>query len=190
MRKHLALVAIAAAVGAGAAGAAAPTKPSSFDRHFVVAAAQSNGFEIAAGNRYARRGGGQGLCGLAKRLVTDHTRSMQELTALAVTLHVKLTQPFDPLLTYDVQQMSRLQAAPVGAGGATAGQTLDQGSQALQIAAHKHAILEFQEAARAADDARLRAFAQRMLPKLREHLKMARDANGDTARVANGACNR
>jgi putative membrane protein len=47
----------------------------------------------------------------------------------------------------------------------------------LQVSAHKDAVSLFERYAKGGDNADLKAFAAKTLPRLKEHLKMAEDLN-------------
>jgi putative membrane protein len=163
-------------VGAVGAAQAATTKVSPFDRHFVVTAAENNTFELAAAAVARSRGASTGLCDFAARLIEDHKRSATELTKLAAQLRVAAPTRLSPLDQWIVTQM-RSWASGTTPPSTTTGVQFNDGFWRLQAAAHRQAIRDFVEAANAADDMRVRAFARATLPTLREHLRIALKAD-------------
>jgi putative membrane protein len=194
MAAATAAAAMAVALGQAATPAA---KPSTFDRHFLGTAAQSDRFELASAALALRRAKSDVVCNLAQRLLTDHRRSSLELTTIAVSLHVKLPPAASPLQQWAILELA---AAPLTTtGGMTSPATpparmFNAIFAGLQVAAHQHAILDFAEAARAADDASVRSFAKRSLPVLRAHERMAAAAARTSGKKTNAgvaaACKR
>jgi hypothetical protein len=78
-RGAVAAAGAAAAMSVAGAGAAQPGKPSAFDRHFLMAAAANDRFEIATATLARRRGQSETVCDLAARLTPTtnarHSRS-------------------------------------------------------------------------------------------------------------------
>jgi putative membrane protein len=176
-------LAVAAAVvlaTVGVAGAAPRPELSPFDRHFLIAAAESNTFELATATSAQSRGQTRGVCDLAARLIADHKRAAAEMAGLVARVGVKVPKRLNPLQQWALRQTGTF---PVGTGTPGGGTRLEEGFPDLQAAAHRLVIRDFAEAARVAENAQVRAFAKRMLPVLRRHLEQA----VETADEAGGA---
>ena len=182
--------AAAAALSVGVAGAAEPTqKASAFDRHFIMAAAQNDRFEIASATLARRVGQGEALCDFAERLARDHARSLSQLTALARTVRVNLPRTANPVQQWAVRFASTLPVRATGTTGTTTtGPTFEDVFTDLQAAAHRHAIVEFAHAARVAEHPRVRSFARAQLPTLRAHLKMVEELEEEEQPTLPGGC--
>ena len=96
------------------------------------------------------------------RMVTDHKKANDELKQIVArkgaTLPTKLTH-------HDNRMMDRLQKAT--------GADFDKEYASAMLKDHRTDVKEFEKAAQSADDPDIKAFAQKILPTLQEHLKMA-----------------
>ena len=177
-RALFAVVAAAAVVSVAGAGAGGPAqKPSTFDRHFLMAAAENDRFEIATATLARRRGQTEAVCDFAARLLTDHRRSSSQLASLARTVRVTLPRKANPFQQWALGQLLNMPLTVTT--GTTAGQTFAEGFTRLQAAAHRQAIRTFAEAARLAEHPRVRSFAQANLPTLRAHLKAVEEIDDE-----------
>jgi putative membrane protein len=171
---------LAALTGAAVASAAAPQQTSAYDRHFLRFAAQTDRFEILAATAVRQRGGSADFCDLAARLLADHRRSSRELAPIAAQLRVTLPKTPTPLQQWAYGELQ--QAAPAAAAGAVGtpeDERVADVFQTLQRAAHREAIMMFEEASRVATSPRVREFAAATLPALREHLAMVNRLDTD-----------
>jgi putative membrane protein len=177
-RAAAAIAAVALLPAIAAAAAPGPPKLSPFDRHFLVAAWQSNHFEIVSAVQARQRARVGAVCTLAGRLIADHTRAGLELTTLAVSVGVRLPPKPAPLQQWALASIRVLPgASPPGTSGTTPpSQTFEHGFAQLQVALHLQAIGDFSEAARVAENPKIRALARRMLPMLHAHLRLAQAA--------------
>lgn len=120
----------------------------------------------------------------ANRMVEDHGRANQELRTLAAARGVSLPAPVT------AHNATTGVSASEAGGKAQArhatglhgdvnkltglsGDAFDREYAKLMVAHHKTNVQAFQRAAASAQDPELKAFAQRTLPTLQEHLKMA-----------------
>jgi putative membrane protein len=101
----------------------------------------------------------------AAKMEQDHTKTNDELTALATSKNVKL--PTGP---------STVQKSKAKAMSALDGAKFDrQYADTMGVKAHEDTLKMFQKAATGAKDPDVKAFAAKTLPALQEHLKMSRD---------------
>jgi len=140
------------------------------DSTFVREAAQSGLAEVQMGNLVQQNAQSQQLKDFGQRLVTDHTRANEELMQIAQQKGI--TAP-TTISAHDQHMMSKLS----GLNGAE----FDRMCQQDAVAAHEKAIKLFQTEAQSGQDAELKAFAQKTLPTLQEHLRMARQASGSSS---------
>lgn len=135
------------------------------DRDFLENAAQSGLAEVE-GSRIALESDASPLVrGFAEKMIEDHTRANEELMKLAE--RKGFTLPDEP---------SVAQRAELLALRALSGEPFNRAYAArIGEAAHEDAVELFRRATTETQDPEIRAYAEKMLPKLEEHLKMARD---------------
>jgi putative membrane protein len=162
-------------------GPAAPAAPSKADtptvalgetdRAFVTQAASSGLAEVEASRIAAEKAADPQVKSFAEKLVKDHAQSNQELQRIASAKGVAL--PTAP----DGEQRAKLQKFRELIGGAVERSFLQQ----FGVDAHREAIKLFERQSSEGADADLKAFAEKTLPALREHLAMAERLDGGMA---------
>jgi len=159
-KMHLTAVLAALLMGAAivASSPARATVASPFDEHWLKASAEGSLYEVAVGNLALRKGSG-GVCSVAQVLVTDHTKSLKDTLALAKRLGVKLPTRPNPLQRQLVVEYSR-----------ATGFTFQRMFAAIGVACFAPTSTRQIEAAKKAEDARVRAFARKEVPTLKMHL--------------------
>lgn len=158
LRASLAAIALAAAPLVHAASLAQA------DIDFVNKAAQSGQYEVLTGGLGKSKGTAPPTKAFATQMVTDHTKSGEELKALA---QKKGLQVPTELADKQKQQMKMLESTGSGA--------FDKAYAKDNVMAHEEAVALFRKASQDAADPDLKAFAGRTLPTLEHHLKMAKD---------------
>lgn len=138
--------------------------PSTAD--FVKEAAMSDMTEIAT-SKLAQERGDADAKAFAAQMVTDHTKTSEELKAL-VTAGVKAEIPasLDDAHQKKVDKLKDAKSEDF---------TADYAS--MQVSAHKDAVSLFERYAKGGDDANLKDWAGRTLPHLQHHLEMAQTLN-------------
>jgi putative membrane protein len=138
----------------------------SVTRHFLVAAAQSNLFEIQSGQLATQKGQSPGVRELGAMLVADHTAELERLTALAERFGIELpTRP-------NAKQRAQLQALEAAAPGEFDALFLE-----VQRVAHVKAIALYRLAALKAAKP-VRVDAVNALPVLGIHLGVVMQLQG------------
>jgi putative membrane protein len=146
------------------------------DAGFLKQAAQNGHAEIEASKLAQTKATQSDVKTFAGKMVEDHQKASQELMQLAQSKGVKL--PDDPSL----MQRGRLKLLS-GADG----EKFDRRyAESFGVKAHEDNLKLFKEAAANAKDADVKAFAQKTLPKLEEHLTMARSMESAVAPTAAG----
>lgn len=156
------------ASGRAGAPAQAATALAREDQDFLAATAASGLFELAMAQMALQRAGHPEVRRFAQLLATHHAGANQELQALAQSKGVTLPTdaPADKTAL-----LARL--------GNSRGADFDrQFVQTVGVRAHREDIALFERGAREARDPQVRAFAQRMLPLLQQHLDAARQLPG------------
>jgi putative membrane protein len=136
----------------------------STDRAFLMTAAQDGKMEVEISQMAANRASKKEVKNYAQRMVTDHTRANQELMSLARTkgLDLKDEPSYGERRKNMIEPMSRMSGAD-----------FDREFMKQQVEHHRTDVASFEKHSKAADDPDVRAWAQKTLPVLREHLKMA-----------------
>jgi putative membrane protein len=134
------------------------------DRTFALKAAQGNIDGADLGRLAMTHASNEGVKDLAKRLVEDHSKANGDLTAIADKEKINLPKE----LGDKARQLKTKLAAMKGA---------DFDRMFLQnlIREHKEDIDMFQSEAQNGNDRRIKDFANRTLPVLRQHLQLAED---------------
>lgn len=100
----------------------------------------------------------------ANRMIKDHTATSNELKPIAQKLNVTIPTALDKA---HADKLDKLKQAK--------GADFDKLYDEMQVEAHEGAVGMFETYSRNGEDAQLKAFAEKHLRALREHLKMARE---------------
>lgn len=155
------------ATSAGAQEAKARSKAkagsAAAEQAFVTQAAQGGQAEVQLGKLASEHGTHPDVKQFGDRLVRDHGQANQELAALAA--QKGWTAPDKPAKKHqaDEQRLSRL-----------TGDAFDRAYMQHMVKDHEMDVRAFEQAARQVDDAELKAWIEKALPTLREHLDRAR----------------
>jgi putative membrane protein len=142
------------------------------DANFMEQAAQNGNAEIAASKLAQAKAKRPEVKAFADKMVTDHMRVADELKQLAASKKVDL--PIDP----SVMQKGKLKMIEAGSDDKFDERYIRE----FGVKAHEETLRLFETAAQKATDADVKAFAQKTLPALQDHLEMARKlAGGSTA---------
>ena len=151
--------------GQGASGAARKSGLSRADEGFLTQAAQNGHAEVEASKLAMEKASDPKVKEFARKMVEDHTQANQELEKLASSKGVDL--PDGPSLLQKGKSKLMLSTAD--------GESFDRRyADSMGVEAHEDNIELFEEAVKEAEDAEVKAYAQKVLPKLQEHLKMAK----------------
>jgi putative membrane protein len=167
----------ATAAGTPSAGApAASAAASEADRKFVEQAASSGIAEVQIAQHTMANAASADVKKLAEQLHQDHSKANQELTRIATAKGMMLPAAPAPDKRAEVDKIREL-----------SGDDLDRTVVAKLAESHRASIHLFENEARAGHDPALKAFAEKTLPTLREHLKMVERtsaAAGSSAQTA------
>jgi putative membrane protein len=134
------------------------------DHGFMATAARANLAEVELGRLADSRGTDAEVKKFAQHMIDDHSQANSKLKDLAQKKGVQLpTTPDDA----QKEEASRLSAL--------SGAEFDKKYAAMMVKDHEKAVALFQEESKGARDADVRDFAEKTLPTLQHHLKMARD---------------
>lgn len=140
------------------------------DAEFMTKVAYANLAEVEMGRLADSKGSNADLKRFAQRMVEDHGEANRELSDLAQKKGVHLPTRPDDAAQKDSARLAELSGAE-----------FDKKYAASMVDAHTKAVALFEEHSGTTKDADVRTFINKMLPVLREHLKMARDLSGKVA---------
>jgi putative membrane protein len=159
------------------AAARAGAKESSLSepyRTFVILAWQFGLREIAAANVALVKAKSDKVKGYAKMMATDHMKNGAELRGIAERGYVKAGQVDDK------------NGAKIETLKKSSGADFDRAYMADMVQGHRAAVALFEDAQKDVADADLKAYIERTLPTLRQHLSAAQQISKD---VEGGAAN-
>ena len=136
------------------------------DQEFMTQVASSGLAEVEIGKIGQSKASHADVKMLAERIVKDHTKVNEELTELAREAGVKLPDRPMPEHQKHVDHFRDYK-----------GEAFDKEFTTHMIKGHEKSIELFTRASKEARDARLKAFATKTLPTLKEHLELARKAD-------------
>jgi putative membrane protein len=139
---------------------------STADETFVKTASQHGLGEAQIAALGVKKAAREDVKAIAEKMVTDHSAANTELAALAKSKGVMISVVTDPS---DTKNMKDLENEPTG-------DAFDKAFLAQLEDDHKASIDLFEDAADDAKDAEVKAWAAKILPTLREHLKHVQEA--------------
>ena len=153
-------------------------KLSHADKEFIEDAAKGGMAEVQSGKLAAEKASDPAVKEFGNRMVQDHTKANEELQQLAQSKGVKLP---DKEKFMDRHEASKLQKL--------SGPDFDREYSQHALKDHQKDVKKFQEAANKLKDSDLKAWAQKTLPVLQEHLAMAQKlpANNGEQNALSGA---
>jgi putative membrane protein len=132
------------------------------DKEFLSKAGMGGLFEVEAGRLALQKAENPDVKAYAQRIVTDHSKANAELAQLATAKGTALPTELDGELEERIQHLSSL-----------SGEEFDKAYMQHMTPDHQKDIAEFERAASGAADSDVKAWAAKVLPALREHLKLA-----------------
>jgi putative membrane protein len=150
----------------------------SSDQKFIMEAAMGGMAEVELGRLAAERGSSDGVKQFGQRMVDDHSRANSELMQLTTARGVNVPASLDTKHQALMTRMSQLSGA-----------AFDRAYAKEMVKDHQKDVSLFQKQATRGADGDLRAFAAKTLPTLQEHLRMARELNGNGGGMINGNTN-
>jgi putative membrane protein len=150
-----------AAQSAGAQTAA--TTVSDADRKFVTKAAQDGMAEVQLGQLAQEKGQSDQVKQFGARMVQDHTQANDQLKSIAQAKGIALPAAVEGKHRKHLEKMQNLSGAE-----------FDRAYMKHMVDDHQKAVKLFKREAERGSDADLKAFAASTLPKLQDHLAMAK----------------
>jgi putative membrane protein len=132
---------------------------------FVKKVAMSDMLEVQSSQLALSRSADADTRPFAEKMVKDHTQTSVELKGLVDSGKVKAQLP----TALDSEHLKKLDDLK-----AKSGKDFDAAYDRMQLQAHEEAVALFEQYARSGDNADLKAWAEKTLPHLKEHLAMAK----------------
>jgi putative membrane protein len=136
------------------------------DNTFVMKAAQGGMAEVELGKLAESHAASDKVKEFGRRMVTDHSKANDELKSIASSKGVTLPGSIAAKDQATMDRLSKLNGA-----------AFDKAYMADMVKDHRTDVAEFRKEANGGQDADVKAFAQKTLPTLEEHLKMAEDTD-------------
>jgi putative membrane protein len=131
--------------------------------------------EVELGRLAVERASNARVKEFGQRMVNDHTSANTELRVAAREQGIVLPTELDTEHKAVVDKLSRL-----------SGSAFDQAYMRDMVMDHEEDVAEFSRAAQSPGDSPVKSFAAKALPTLQDHLKMARDVDGELGRSTGG----
>lgn len=132
------------------------------DYKFVSEAARGGMAEVELGQLAKQKATDQNIRSFGEKMMADHKKANEELKQIVARKGAVLPAT---LSHHENSTIEKLQKAT--------GADFDKEYAAAMVKDHKTDVKEFEKAAQSSDDPDIKAFAQKILPTLQEHLRMA-----------------
>jgi len=180
MKSWLSTAAVVCAMAAGPALSFAQDKPATMkpgtaamdaksgapspDSAFIKTAVLDGMAEVDLGNLAATNAESNDVKAFAQKMVADHGKAGDELKTIASQKNVTLPTELDAKHKAVKTRLSNLK-----------GKAFDSAYVSQMLAGHREAVALFQREAKSGKDADVKAFAEKTLPTIQEHLKAVQD---------------
>jgi len=158
---------VALAVAAGATIAQNNVKEQFNDQTFVIKAASAGMHEVQVNTAAKDKAKDGEVKHFAEKMVTDHTKANNELMATAKAAGVGVPTAMLDEHRKDVEKWRNYSGAD-----------FDKAFMHHMVMDHEKAVALFEKASKECQNPQLKAFAEKTLPTIKEHLSMARKVEG------------
>jgi putative membrane protein len=131
------------------------------DKHFATEAAEGGMTEVEL-SKIAEKSANPEVKRFAERMVQDHSAANAELTSIATNLGTEMPKALDAEHQKICDQL-----------GSIHGKAFDQHYMRVMVDDHDKAVKLFRQEAGSAHNTELKQFAQKTLPTIEQHQKMA-----------------
>ena len=145
------------------------------DQSFMMKAAQGGQAEVELGNLAQSNAKSDAVKQFGQRMVTDHSKANDELKNIAVQKNVTLPTSLDAKDQATKDKLSGMKGA-----------AFDRAYMADMVKDHKTDIAAFEREARSGKDSDVKAWAEKTLPTLREHLRLAEKTDSEVRSGGSG----
>jgi putative membrane protein len=140
------------------------------DQEFAQKAAEGGLMEVQLGQLAQQQAKDQQVVDFGQRMVQDHGQANEKLMAIAEQKAIQLPQELSGDAQQKYEEMQQLSGAE-----------FDEAYMDEMVEDHEKDIAVFEQQAQAGQDPDLRVFAEETLPTLREHLKLAQEAQSQVS---------
>jgi putative membrane protein len=144
-----------------------PAAGQAADRQFAMDAAHINMAEVELGNLAKEKGASEGVKNFGDRLVTDHSKALDELKGIVKDKNITLPASIDAKHKATHDKLSKLSGA-----------AFDKSFAQEMVNGHREALQKAQTASKSAADPEIKAFASKMVTSVQAHLKIAQGLAG------------
>jgi putative membrane protein len=137
---------------------------SNTDKAFLRSAAEADMTEAHVGKMAQDKSSADSIKNFGQSLVQDRTKAYEELTALANKTGVNIPKGIDIRRIRTIEDLTREK-----------GSAFDRDFAMHEVQDHRRTIAEFKREADKGRNADLKAYAQKMIPTLEEHLRKAEE---------------
>jgi len=137
---------------------------------FAKKAAEGGLAEVELGRLASEKASNDRVKQFGQRMVDDHTKANKELKEAAKKDNIDLPTSLDKKDQAEVDKLSKLSGA-----------AFDKAYMSHMVKDHEKDVNEFRKASRSSSSSDVKTFAEKTLPTLEEHLKMARDVHQEVA---------
>jgi putative membrane protein len=155
----MASLGFAAGALAQSSGFGPPTRDAE-DRLFIEQAAQGGLAEIELGKLAQKRASSDAVKQFGARMAEDHSKANDELKKLAASRNITLASTPDRKTQQELADLGKTKR-------------FDHEYMELMVSDHRKDVAEFRKQAQATKSSDVKAFAQKTLPTLEDHLKQA-----------------
>jgi|tagenome__1003787_1003787.scaffolds.fasta_scaffold20563727_2 putative membrane protein len=163
--KTLLFVPLVAAALAAPLASSAATRPAPLDEQWLLTSISGDRFEIAGAKIALQRSHDANVQTLAKRLIADHSKSLQEASSTARKLRLSVPHAPTPSMQWELHMLRALPGTQFSAEYTS-----------LEVNDHIQDIEETGMEAGKGQTTQIKQLARKDLPMLRVHLTMSRRA--------------
>jgi putative membrane protein len=136
------------------------------DKDFLAKALQGGNKEVMLGREALLKASHSDVKKFARRMIDDHSKANQELMNIAKDMKVAI-----------VTEASKADRELAGRLAKATGDDFDRQYMKHMVEDHEQEAAEFEAYAKEGKNEKLRSFAAKTLPTVREHLRLAREIN-------------
>jgi putative membrane protein len=150
-------------------------KLSHADKSFIEDAAKGGMFEVQSGKVAEQKASDPQVKEFAQRLVQDHSKANDELMQIAQAKGVKMPDKDKWADKHELNKLNKMSGAD-----------FDREFAQHSVKDHQKDIQKFEKASAKLKDPEVKAWAEKQLPVLREHLAMAQKLQGSGQAASTG----
>jgi putative membrane protein len=155
------------------------TDPFASDREFVKDAAEGSALEIELGKLAQEKGSSEAVKEFGKRMVEDHTRAGENLKQAAAKVNIQASPELSRKSKKAQEKLSKL-----------SGPDFDREYAKMMVSDHKNDVKAFERESKSGAAPTVKEFANKTLPTLQEHYKLAQQLANPSKTAETGSADR